>query len=145
MITLKRTMAVFAGVAAAGAALGGLVVGGIAAAISVVRYGFLLLPSHAEYYLAAVVVGAGFGALLAIAAGFGPLRQAPLGRLAGWTTVGTALGVASGFVTGGTGPILLGIVGFFAGALHVERQEWVAGRLPGASPTVDAPMRITGQ
>ena len=145
MTLLKRTMAVFAGVAAAGAALGGLVVGGIVAAISAVRYESLLLPSHAEYYLAAVLVGAGLGAFLSVSAAFGPLRRAPLGRLTGWTTAGTALGVASGFVTGGAGPILLGIVGFFAGALHVERQEWIAGRLPGLSPAVDTPIRITGE
>ncbi len=135
-------MAVFAGIAGAGAALGGLLAGGIVATVSAVRYGSLLLPSHAEFYLAAVLVGAGLGAFLGAGAAFGPLRRAPLGRLAGWTTIGTAFGIASGFITGGVGPVLLGIVGFFAGALHVERQEWMAGRLPGVPPATDAPIRI---
>lgn len=145
MTHMKRTMAVFAGMTAAGAALGGLVVGGVAAGIAAIQYGSVLLPSHTAYYLAAMLVGAGLGAVFALATAISPLRRAPLGRLAGWTALGTSVGVASGFVTGGAGPILLGIVGFFAGALHVERQEWMAGRLPGASPTVDVPLRITGE
>jgi len=142
MTEAKHRMAIFSGVAAVSAALGAIAAVTATAVASLVRFGSLLLPVNADYYLAASLTGAALGAVLGAAAALGPLRRAPLGRLAGWATVGTTLGVAAGFVTGGAGPILLGVIGFFAGALHVERQEWVAGRLPGVSRASDAPLRV---
>lgn len=96
------------------------------------------LPSH-NCWMSPIgaAYGAAIGVVLAPVASWTLLRPVPLGRAIVETAIGTLLGAVLGFPIYMVGPVLGGVIGFGAAALHLRLV--VAPRIARARSTVVLP------
>jgi hypothetical protein len=72
-------------------------------------------------YALAAIIGATFGTIAAPLFGWFVLRYIPLGRAIGWTTTGTILGGATGWVSHLIEPTIAAMIGFLIACALVRR------------------------
>jgi hypothetical protein len=117
---LRRILAVTAGLvfagAAVGAALGALVLGGFLLIVD--RQ--LPLSQLLGVGMIGAMYGAAIGVVLAPIASWTLLRRVPLGLAIAETAIGTLLGAVLGFPIYMIGPVVGGIIGFSAAAIHLR-------------------------
>ena len=125
-MSIRRNLAVTAGLAAVGGVVGGIM-GVLSLALITLAKSVGLIhegPVGSFNTLFAAAFGAGVGAVLAPIAAWSLMRHVPLWKAILQTSAGTALGVVVGYVSAPMfqfrplGPIVFGVTGFLGAAVR---------------------------